>query len=90
MTEPITPRAEATPQPSPPDTPVSAEPPRLRQADLWTADGRHIHVSLTADDINVVVSGHQDSVLVPVGELFTHADDKGGQHVGYHRTEATT
>lgn len=90
MSEPITPRAEATPQPMPPDAPAPAEPPRLRQADLWTADGRHVHVSLTADDGNVVVSGHQDSVLVPVDELFTHADDRGGQHVTYQRTEATT
>lgn len=87
MTEPITPRAEATPQPTPPDTPAPAEPPRLRQADLWTSDGGHIHVALTADDRRLVVSGPQDSVLVPVDELFTHADDKGGQHVSYSREQ---
>lgn len=86
MDEP-TPQVTASAAPPRPEPPKPAEPPRLRQADLWTSDGRHIHVALTAGDENLIVSGHQDSVLVPVDDLFTHADDKGGQHAGYQSTE---
>lgn len=88
MDEP-TPQASASTTPPRPEPPKPAEPPRLRQADLHTADGRHIHVALTAQDENVIVSGHQDSVLVPVDELFTHADDKDGEHVTYQRGSDT-
>lgn len=55
--------------PPQPRTPVAAT--AERQTTLVTADGVPIQVALSADDLNVLVSGPANSVLIPVTDLTT-------------------
>lgn len=44
---------------------------------LETIDGVQIHVRLTVNDENVLVSGPSDSVLIPLDSLMTTIDEGG-------------
>lgn len=63
-----------TTHPGPPQPSTESGP---RSVTLWTADNVPIQVSLTSGDENILVSGPQDSVLVPVQGLNTRPDETG-------------